>query len=210
MQYNEKYYLYYTLKYNGFCESNASCIVDSLGKFELVPGTLREVKTKEDSRYIRGAVTEHFSFSDSPLLVDKFSFNSCGANIIYGHYLTGEKIKIAFVTRDGALDLSEVVFLGSDLFIGSSRYDIDTCGFEFDVDYYDSDTVNCLKNNYKYDDKVILEQDWSKLKEVGISPDSTNKSPLSNYISDLFHTFNAEDVIRELTTQLKEIKRTRE
>ena len=209
MQYNEKYYLYYTLQANHFSQDKANTIVDSFKKFTLTPGSLQPVDKKEDGYHVRGVIADQLQFVDSPLIVDKVVFNDVGQNVIFGHYQTGEKVKIAFNVRDNKLNIENISLLGSELFLGRSSLNFDSNGYDFYVDYYDSDAVTCLKNNYKLDESTILEQDWFKLKNIGISADSSIKSSVNEFGDDILHTFNAEDIKRELSTPVKDNNKTR-
>lgn len=209
MQYNEKYYLYYTLQANHFSQDKASAIVDSFKNFTLTPGSLEVVDKEEDGYHTRGVIATQLQFVDSPLIVDKVVFNDVGQNVIFGHYQTGEKVKIDFNVRDNKLSIENISLLGSELFLGRTSYDLNNGSFSFYVDYYDNDTVKCLKENYKYDDKTILDFNWFKLKSVGMSADSTIKCSVNEFGDDILHTFNAEDIKRELSTPVDESKKTR-
>ncbi len=209
MQYNEKYYLYYTLQANHYSQDRANTIVDSFKSFTLTPGSLQPVDKEEDGYHIRGVIATQLQFVDSPLIVDKVVFNDLGQNVIFGHYQTGEKVKIAFNVGDNKLSIDNISFLGEELFLGRTSYDLNNGGFSFYVDYYDNDTVKCLKENYKYDDKTILDFNWFKLKSVGMSADSTIKCSVNEFGDDILHTFNAEDIKRELSTPVKDNNKTR-
>ena len=209
MQYNEKYYLYYTLQANHYSQEKASTIVDSFKNFTLTPGSLQAVDKEEDGFRIRGVIANQLQFVDSPLIVDKVVFSDVGQNVIFGHYQTGEKVKIAFNVRDKELIIDSISFLGNELFLCRTRYDYNNGGFSFYVDYYDNDAVKCLKENYKLDEDTILEQDWFKLKNMGISPDLNIISSVNEFGDDILHTFNAEDIKRELSTPVKDNNKER-
>ena len=209
MQYNEKYYLYYTLQANHYSQDIASAIVDLFKNFTLTPGSLEAVDKEEDGYHVRGVIANQLQFVDSPLIVDKVVFSYVGQNVIFGHYQTGEKVKIAFNVRDSKLSIDNISFLGEELFLGRTSYDYNNGGFSFYVDYYDNDAVTCLKNNYKLDESTILGLDWFKLKNMGISADSNIKSSVNEFGDDILHTFNAEDIKRELSTPVDESKKTR-
>lgn len=209
MQYDEKYYLYYTLQANHYSLDKASTIVGLFKNFTLTPGSLQAVDKEEDGCYVRGVIATQLQFVDSPLIVDKVVFNDIGQNVIYGHYQTGEKVKIAFNVRDNKISIESISLLGSELFLGGTSLNLDSNGYDFYVDYYDSDAVTCLKNNYKLDDSTILEQDWYKLKNMGISPDLKIKSSANEFVDDILHTFNAEDIKRELSTPVEDNNKTR-
>ncbi len=209
MQYNEKYYLYYTLQANHYSEDRASAIVDSFKNFTLTPGSLEVIDKKEDGYYVRGVIANQLQFVDSPLIVDKVVFSDVGQNVIFGRYQTGEKVKIAFNVGDNKLSIENISLLGSELFLGRTSFNFNSSSYDFYVDYYDSDAVTCLKNNYKLDESTILEQDWFKLKSIGISADSSIKSSVNEFGDDILHTFNAEDIKRELSTPVKDNNKER-
>lgn len=209
MQYNEKYYLYYTLEANHFSQDKANTIVDSFKNFTLTPGSLQPVDKKEDGCYVRGVIANQLQFVDSPLIVDKVVFNDIGQNVIYGHYQTGEKVRITFNVIDNKLCIENISLLGSELFLGKTSFNLDFNGYGFYVDYYDSDAVTCLKNNYKLEESTLLELDWFTLKNMGISPDLNIKSSANEFSDDILHTFNAEDIKRELSTPVEDNNKTR-
>lgn len=209
MQYNEKYYLFYTLQANYYNQDRASTIVDSFKNFTLTPGSLQPVDKEEDGCRIRGVIADQLQFVDSPLIVDKVVFNNIGQNVIFGRYQTGEKVKIAFNVRDKELIIDNISFLGEELFLGRTSYDYNNGDCSFYVDYYDNDAVKCLKENYKLDESTILNQVWFNLKNMGISADSSIKSSANEFSDDILHTFNAEDIKRELSTPVEENNKTR-
>ncbi len=209
MQYNEKYYLYYTLQANHYSQEKASAIVDSFKNFTLTPGSLEVIDKKEDGYYVRGVIATQLQFVDSPLIVDKVVFSDVGQNVIFGHYQTGEKVKIAFNVGDNKLSIENISLLGSELFLGRTSFNFNSSSYDFYVDYYDNDAVKCLKENYKLDESTILEQVWFTLKNMGISADSSIKSSVNEFGDDILHTFNAEDIKRELSTPVKDNNKTR-
>lgn len=209
MQYDEKYYLYYTLQANHYSLDKASTIVGLFKNFTLTPGSLEVIDKVEDGYHFRGVIANQLQFVDSPLIVDKVVFSDVGQNVIFGHYQTGEKVKIAFNVKDNKISIENISLLGSELFLGRTSFNFDSNSYDFYVDYYDSDAVTCLKNNYKLDESTILEQVWFKLKNMGISADSSIKSSANEFCDDILHTFNAEDIKRELSTPVKDNKRTR-
>ncbi len=209
MKYDEKYYLFYTLQANHYDQGRAGAIVDSFKNFTLTPGSLEVIDKKEDGYYVRGVIATQLQFVDSPLIVDKVVFNDVGQNVIFGHYQTGEKVKIAFNERDNELVIDNISFLGDELFLGRTSYDYNNGGCSFYVDYYDNDAVKCLKENYKLDESTILGQVWFNLKNMGISADSSIKSSANEFVDDILHTFNAEDIKRELSTPVNDNNKTR-
>ncbi len=209
MKYDEKYYLFYTLQANHYSQDRAGAIVDSFKNITLTPGSLQPVDKEEDGRRIRGVIADQLQFIDSPLIVDQVVFNDVGQNVIFGSYKNGEKVKITFNVRDKEIIIDDISFLGDELFLGRTSYDYNNGGCCFYVDYYDNDAVKCLKENYKLDESAILKQDWFNLKNMGISADSSIKCSANEFVDDILHTFNAEDIKRELSTPVKDNNKTR-
>lgn len=202
MKFDAANYLFYTI-YNIRGKDYAENVVDSLGKFDIKMGSLKEDGTDE-----RRIVCDDFcfSFTDSPLMVKSITFEYYGSSgVLYGQYADGSKVKFdlsfnekhdesGISTGEKYVSINKMCYVGKEILVGGY-----SCARSGDVyNYYDSKTLECLYNSYHLTQEQLLELKDEDIHSLGFSADGVYKVT-DSFDNDILHTLTNDELVAKIT-----------